>query len=76
MSLNKFDDVGCNWGRRDGYFHNFGDYSLFICPMTGNPIESCRGCRRDYYGRKREQEIRDDPNNYQEWLRRHNNERT
>ena len=50
---------------------NCGDYSEMWCGRKGKYIINCSGCPYN----KKEKEMRADPNNYQEWLRRHKNER-
>ena len=51
---------------------NRGDYSEMWCGRKGKYIVNCNGCPYN----EKEKEMRADPNNYQEWLRRHKNERT
>ena len=51
---------------------NRGDYSEMWCGRKGKYILNCNGCPYN----EKEKEMRADPNNYQEWLRRHKNERT
>lgn len=49
---------------------NFGDYSQLWCGRFNKYILNCNGCTYN----EKEKEMRADPNNYQEWLRRHNYE--
>lgn len=51
---------------------NHGDYGEIWCGHKGKYILNCDGCPYN----EKEKEMRADPNNYQEWLRRHKNERT
>ena len=66
----KYDDFKCGAGRLEGKIEYIlegpGSYHLAWCPIKENYISNCDNCEYNEI----EKEIRADPNNYQEWLRK------
>ena len=68
-----WNNFKCNDSRASRHrIDNFGDYSQLWCGRLRKYILNCNNCPYN----EKEKEMRADPNNYQEWLRRHQNERT
>ena len=65
------DDIQCSLGQIETVLEGPGSYSYIDCLLKGH-VNNCNGCPNN----KREKIMRADPNNYPDWLRRHQNERT
>lgn len=47
-----------------------GNYTTYLCYVKHRTITSCEGCRNNYEGNRITEEMRTDPNDYREWLKR------
>ena len=47
--MSSWSDIKCETGRTEGYFHNFGDYSQFFCPIKNRFLDGieCFDCENN-----------------------------